>query len=1018
MPVPESTPAPPEPPIPTPTTATLSQAWILCHKASKGDLEALREVLAANGDLNVADYDLRTPLHLAAAGGHLDVVRFLVEEAHCPVLRDRFGSLPTDDAQRGGHTEIKRYLCGLQAAGNDPQGPSETDALRAWTLCHKAHTGDLAALRKALEAGQDLSIADYDGRTALHLAAASGHLDVVRFLVKEAHCPMLRDRFGSLPADDALRGGHLEVRKFLMQIPGSPTEMGGSTYSTESASTTDGHPAVLDADLRVMPPSYIACAQHNPALRRVHARAIATFCGPDHEDATMVVQHRFSNGFVVSVLDTQNTSGRLLHILTTTLPTSDATMHAMDVFSAIDDTFVLTVFHYCHDHRQVMTPSPARVTAVVRFSEEVQLGEHLPEFHPQPDYSQDKVARWVRKCSAAYAECNDARTLYRLHVLEQTARTSGSVALEWCSAQPTLSSDLPDADLHPGQRALKERRLTRAFWVTGCAIDRVNPKVSERVCKVFLAHRLYIERAHSQSVWGEHGPPTVLFRFLVYPVADVDPSVDTAALALKVLGALRPALLGTTGQGSTSAPTSIQSPSFRPTAASPPGKILALDAEEDVLSSGNDDSGLDATESSDTPRTHPPVVPPALGRIEAKGELQGELWKQNQRGVIRLWQKRRFELSGTILTYTNPKEPHLFKSFDLQNFTLAHCDARKFAFSLVETNHQTVLKLAANSEPERRKWWSAIAAAQREAELKRPRDRDPEPERDRETEWEAETEALARYQRVCLLGRGTSGKVWKVRDRDSGELLAMKVMDKGQLVKLNLAKSVMSEKGILETLRHPFVIRLHGAFQTSTKLFLVLDYYQGGTLQHLLEKWTFLQESLARFYATEIALALSYLHTEHIIHRDVKPTNVLLNSEGHAIVTDFGIATSSVEASTFCGTPHYIAPEILSHRPYTKAVDWWCFGVLLYQMLTGTLPFLSQTGLTGATIYRSILEDSPSFDASRLSSAATSLLQGLLTKEPEQRLAYDRLVKHPFFSGVDWDAALKMRIPRPFLPPT
>jgi serine/threonine protein kinase len=241
------------------------------------------------------------------------------------------------------------------------------------------------------------------------------------------------------------------------------------------------------------------------------------------------------------------------------------------------------------------------------------------------------------------------------------------------------------------------------------------------------------------------------------------------------------------------------------------------------------------------------------------------------------------------------------------------------------------------------------------------------------------------------------------------------VMDKERIVRQHLEGPVMAEKGILEQLRHPFVVNLHCSFQTPTKLCLVLDYHSGGTLQDLLDKWTKIPETVTRFYATEIALALRYLHSQNIIHRDLKTSNVLINGSGHAILSDFGIAVSSNEARTFCGTPHYLAPEVLAHRSYTKAVDWWCYGVALYHMLTGTLPFISQGENSGATVYRNILNDDPEYPSS-LSEAAIGLLKGLLEKDPAHRYGFDALPPQSFFDGVDWEAAIKLKIPCPYLP--
>ena len=164
------------------------------------------------------------------------------------------------------------------------------------------------------------------------------------------------------------------------------------------------------------------------------------------------------------------------------------------------------------------------------------------------------------------------------------------------------------------------------------------------------------------------------------------------------------------------------------------------------------------------------------------------------------------------------------------------------------------------------------------------------------------------------------------------------------------------------------------------------------------------------------AFMCRYLHSHQIIHRDMKLTNVLISGSGHAIVTDFGLATSSPQAHTFCGTPQYLAPEVLEHRTYTNAVDWWCYGVVLYSLLTSKLPFNSQGQGLGGTMYRNILGVEPEFDHEHLTLNATSLLQGLMEKNPAQRLGVEQIIGHPFFKSVDWQAMENLEVPSPYKP--
>jgi hypothetical protein len=739
-----------------------------------------------------------------------------------------------------------------------------------------------------------------------------------------------------------------------------------------------------------MPKSYLKRVQHNLGLYRVHLKAITSFCGPDTEDTTTVVRHRCHAGFVVTVLDTQNCPGTLLHNVKNTLPQTETMMHSIDVFCSLDDAVAISVYHYCNNYQQLDKPSEQDMEAVVRFAEEVQLGQHRPDLLPLSDYCREHLVAWLQRCTASYVRCTFAAHVYRMYLFDRAARVSGQAMIGWKAEPSILQCDLPpraaeDLQDNRAKRDQKRRKLATAFWIYGCVPAVPNIKALELACRVLLAQKLNIERAHTDTLWNLQGTPNVLFRFFVFPEELTE---DTAALADRTVAGLRQ-VFAAVPQAST------LSPSLHPKMAIKPSSWSSEDSTGNVSSEDSVD----------------------LHSASRRGELGGYLLKQRQHGMLRPWQKRWFELSGHVLAYRHSSAPAsnglkgspFFKSFDLRNFALAFCDAKKFAFQLAEIGGKLVLRLACASEPERALWWQAITAAQRE-DVQRPESGA------KDSEWDPEL--MGRYQRVACLGRGTTGKVWKVRDRETGDMLAMKVMDKERIARQHLDGPVMAERGILEQLRHPFVVNLHCSFQTPSKLCLILDYHSGGTLQDLLDKWTRIPESVTRFYATEIALALKYLHSQNIIHRDLKTSNVLINGSGHAILSDFGIAfdSSSSEARTFCGTPHYLAPEVLAHRTYTKAVDWWCYGVALYHMLTGGLPFVSSPGEnSGATVYRKVLSDEPSYP-SGLSAAAAALIKALLQKDPAQRCGFDALPPQPFFEGVDWEAALRLKIPCPYMP--
>eukprot|EP00494_Astrolonche_serrata_P031107 UN31376 len=182
-----------------------------------------------------------------------------------------------------------------------------------------------------------------------------------------------------------------------------------------------------------------------------------------------------------------------------------------------------------------------------------------------------------------------------------------------------------------------------------------------------------------------------------------------------------------------------------------------------------------------------------------------------------------------------------------------------------------------------------------------------------------------------------------VKKVDSGQIYAMKVLKKKQLVKRKQVDHTKTERRILANIDNPFIVSLRYAFQTPAKLYLCLDFFNGGELFFHLKREGRFSQRRSKFYAAEILLGLECLHTNDIIYRDLKPENILLDHEGHIKITDFGLSKDSIESDsvthTFCGTPEYLAPEILQQRGHGKAVDWWSFGTLLYEMMTGLPPF-------------------------------------------------------------------------------
>jgi len=239
-------------------------------------------------------------------------------------------------------------------------------------------------------------------------------------------------------------------------------------------------------------------------------------------------------------------------------------------------------------------------------------------------------------------------------------------------------------------------------------------------------------------------------------------------------------------------------------------------------------------------------------------------------------------------------------------------------------------------------------------------------------------------------------------------MFALKVLRKDNIIKRNQVEHTRTERSVLGYVDHPFIVGLNMAFQSKDKLYFVLDYCAGGELFFHLSKVGKFPEPRACFYASEIILAIACVHKLDIIYRDLKPENVLLDARGHVRLTDFGlskegITSSSTGATSFCGTPEYLAPEILNRQGHGRAVDWWSLGALLYEMLTGLPPFYCRDR---EKLFEKIRKGHLDYPNS-LSARSQVLLRGLLTKDPKKRLgsgpndALD-IQQHTFFSEIDW----------------
>mmetsp|Transcript_38275 Transcript_38275/g.51837 ORF Transcript_38275/g.51837 Transcript_38275/m.51837 type:complete len:360 (-) Transcript_38275:329-1408(-) len=263
------------------------------------------------------------------------------------------------------------------------------------------------------------------------------------------------------------------------------------------------------------------------------------------------------------------------------------------------------------------------------------------------------------------------------------------------------------------------------------------------------------------------------------------------------------------------------------------------------------------------------------------------------------------------------------------------------------------------------------------------------------------------FKLLKVLGKGSFGKVMLCQKKDEGRngpLYAMKTLKKAELLNRHQVEHTNTERQILQHIDHPFLTHIRFAFQTPDKLYMIIDYFSGGELFHWLKKKRRFSEKAARLYAAEITLALGCLHGHDVVYRDLKPENILLDEDGHLRLTDFGLSKKIEDSgtATFCGTPEYLAPEIIANRGHGMEVDWWSFGTLLHELMCGLPPFYDANM---HVMYQKI-QNQPLRQPSFLKENAKAFLRGLLTRDVSQRLGangVEEVKASPFFDELDWD---------------
>lgn len=274
------------------------------------------------------------------------------------------------------------------------------------------------------------------------------------------------------------------------------------------------------------------------------------------------------------------------------------------------------------------------------------------------------------------------------------------------------------------------------------------------------------------------------------------------------------------------------------------------------------------------------------------------------------------------------------------------------------------------------------------------------------------------FDLLKVIGKGSFGKVMQVMKKDTKQIYALKTLRKHHIVSRMEVTHTLAERTVLARINNPFVVPLKFSFQSPEKLYLVLSFINGGELFYHLQKSGKFSMDRSRFYIAELLTALESLHELDVIYRDLKPENILIDYQGHIALCDFGLCKLNMsnedKTNTFCGTPEYLAPELLLNQGYTRSVDWWTLGTLLYEMLTGLPPFYDDDV---SAMYKKILQNPLKFPSFLEGTDAEDLLTKLLQKDPSKRLDEAKAIKaHPFFRNIDWKRLLDKDYAPPFKP--
>ena len=266
------------------------------------------------------------------------------------------------------------------------------------------------------------------------------------------------------------------------------------------------------------------------------------------------------------------------------------------------------------------------------------------------------------------------------------------------------------------------------------------------------------------------------------------------------------------------------------------------------------------------------------------------------------------------------------------------------------------------------------------------------------------------FRIIVRLGSGAFGTAVLCVHKETGLQCVLKLMKKEVIVQMKQVDRIQNEQELMAECDHPFLVRLYNTYQDEENIYILMEYISGGELSKIIRVWGRLPVNIARFYAVEVILGIAYLHSKKIIHRDLKSQNILLDAMGHVKLIDFGFS-KKVDSKTYsiCGSPEYIAPEVLLSKGHDFAVDWWSIGILIFEMLAGHPPF---SGDSHYNIFERILAGKINFP-SYLDEGSINVVQSFLHPDPSQRLGANGLSEiqaHPWFEGVDWISVAQKRV--------